>query len=137
MSLHTSRMRGSARMFFTGRESRFESGCAPAFSGTFSNKICGTVAIFKGSHWVRSISNTLEYYISDFLIFCSGHVSKSGERKKINFPGGPNRLCSLAGNSEGHRGKLIFFSFPTFAYMTRAKYQKIRNVIFKGYLKLI
>ena len=34
----------------------------------------------------------LEYYISDFLIFCSSHVSKSGERKKINFPWWPSEL---------------------------------------------
>ena len=70
----------------------------------------------------------LEYYISDFLIFCSSYIGKSGERKKNDFPRCPfeippnqhsqfgppglDWLCYLAGNSKGHRGKSIFFLSP-------------------------
>ena len=67
-----------------------------------------------------------EYYIHEFLIFCSSYMYKSVERKKIDLsrwlfkgrtdmqqkiqPDGLTGRCRLAGNSEGHQKNSIFFS---------------------------
>ena len=92
--------------------------------------------VFRRRQWVQFTLSLCqpeipyEYYIHEFLIFCSSYMYKSVERKKIDFsrwpfkgrtdmhqkiqPDGLTGWCRLACNSEGHRENSFFSSLTLF-----------------------
>ena len=98
----------------------------PQYSAHIPSQGCSRIFKIEGATLSLCQPKMLyEYYIHEFLIFCSSYMYKSVERKKIDSsrwpfkgrtdmqqkiqPDGLTGRCRLAGNSEGHRENSIFF----------------------------